>query len=105
MHLISQQAPVFSYRDKGFLPKETYLPKEEYEQVALAKLVIACADILLTGPEPGVIYLARRIAEPCAGLWVIGGRQRIDQTSQEAAQDHLQRDIGLRIDLARFQFL
>ena len=42
MHLISQQAPVFSYRDKGFLPKETYLPKEEYEQVALAKLLCLC---------------------------------------------------------------
>jgi ADP-ribose pyrophosphatase YjhB (NUDIX family) len=105
MDLSLAQSPVFAYRDSGFAPKETFLPKEEYEQVALAKLVIACADIVITGPEEGVIYLARRIAEPCAGWWVIGGRQRIDQTSIEAAQAHLHRDIGLSLEQNRFQFL
>lgn len=105
MQLLRAQSPLFSYRDEGFGPKETFLPKEEYENVALAKLVITCADILLTGPEPGVVYLTRRIAEPCAGWWVVGGRQRIDQTSLQAAQSHLHRDIGLLLEEDRFQFL
>lgn len=85
-----------------FISRTQRLTDIEYA-AALDSLVIACVDCVLTCKNE--ILIGRRMREPQADWWVIGGRMQPGETFAESAARHCRRELSLTIAPDRFRYL
>lgn len=85
---------------------EPWLSDEGYLEV-VAKTVVTCVDaIVISSARPGVVYLAKRVAKPAAGIWFLGGRAQFNTVSMHVAiAENVERETGVRFDSDRFRLL
>lgn len=73
---------------------------------ALDALVKGCVDVLLLDASGARVLLGLRKHEPAMGdWWYVGGRMRCGERVEETARRHALRDIGVEIDVERFNYV
>lgn len=79
-----------------------FLEDSEYRS-ALNGIVQHCADVIVYDPDSEQFLIGTRDQEPQAGDWVIGGRMRAGETTNEAAAVNVKRELDITIDPARLK--
>lgn len=82
-----------------FISAETYLE-------VVQKLIIPCVDTVFTVKGEKALYLAKRLALPLQGIWLLGGRMFFnDRTPEESISRSVKSETGLEISPNRFTFV
>lgn len=93
------------YDTGGYRANVTFLDDAEYGR-ALDALVKGCVDVLLLDASGARVLLGLRKHEPAMGdWWYVGGRMRCGERVEETARRHALRDIGVEIDVERFNYV
>jgi len=79
-----------------------FLEESEY-RAALNGIVQHCADVLIYDPGAEQFLIGTRDQEPHAGDWVIGGRMRAGETTNQAAAVNVKRELDITIDPERLK--
>lgn len=80
-----------------------YFSDDEYGKV-LDNIVVTCVDVAII--YDGKILLERRTKDPAKDLlWIFGGRMKVGESFQQAAQRGVRRELGLDIAEHRFRKL
>merc|ERR1719159_1501656 len=86
----------------GFVSHRKFLDDATYGD-ALDCLVKACTDMLLVHPDGERVLLGKRSVQPQPDWWFVGGRMMPGETPAQSCRRLLKRELGLEIDVARFE--
>lgn len=92
------------YVEEGFVSRAKFMSDEDYS-AALDSLVLACVDVVVVNRDSGKMLLGKRVQEPQADWWIIGGRMRPGESFHETISRNVKRELGLEIEPSRFQYL
>jgi hypothetical protein len=94
--------PLRTYAESpSFAMPQVYLSEDAYGK-AMESLIIVCADVLFINRARRTVFLAKRLASPLPGLWVIGGRLFAGECERDGAQRCVARETGLSLEAHRF---